>query len=244
MRTAFTICVLTTFLASTAIAGGKDDKHKGGEQKPAPAKKPDAPKKAEPAKPAESKPAAPVSIGAPVDGALSVVDLQGKPVTLESLRGKVTVIEFWSLDPMTAGWDAKTAKIVEEYGKKGVAVLLVDEAKGDVDAGDKPYGRISEHAQKAALSCPIAIDKSGALAERLGATATGEVCVLDAKGVLQYRGAIDDDAKGDKGDKRTPYLKNALDAVLAGKAPSPTTTPPSGAPIAHESHDAKPPAKK
>lgn len=227
--------VLAALLVVPAFADGKDPKHKGGDHKPAPAQKPpEAPKKTEPpkkeehAKPAEAKP---LALGAEADASLSLTDVQGKPQSLKDCRGKVTVVEFWSLDAATAPWEAKTAKLIESCKKKSVSFLLVDAAKGDIDAGDKPYKRIEEHAQKAGLACPILIDKSEQWAERFGATATGEVFVLDAKGVLQYRGAIDDDPKGEKGDKAVPLTANALEAVLAGKAPSPNSSPVTGAPI-------------
>jgi peroxiredoxin len=214
-------------LSPTVLDGKQTPPKKPGEQKPKPPEK-----KPEPAKPAE-KPAEAkkLAVGGEVDATLSLMDTQGKAQTLKDYRGKVTVIEFWSMDASSAAWDKKMAALAADFGKKGVAFLLVDPVKADVDSGDQPFKRLSEHAQKSGLTAPIAIDKATSWAEHLGATTTGEVFVIDAKGVLKYRGAIDDDAKGEKGDKATPHLANALTAVLAGKDPSPSTTVAAGAPI-------------
>ena len=68
--------------------------------------------------------------------------------------------------------------------------------------------------------------------------------VIDAKGMLAYRGAFDDDPKGEKADKATPFLANALDALLAGKAPAVNTTPSNGKPIQRDAKPAEASGKK
>ena len=73
--------------------------------------------------------------------------------------------------------------------------------------------------------------------------------VIDSKGMLRYSGAVNDDPDGKKGDKATPQLKNALDALLANKDVPAATTTPGGAPIKKdaarpaESGGKTPPAK-
>jgi carbon monoxide dehydrogenase subunit G len=55
--------------------------------------------------------------------------------------------------------------------------------------------------------------------------------VLDGKGKLRFAGAIDDDNDGTKGDKATPFVRQALDALIAGKEPTTSTTKPHGCTI-------------
>ena len=52
--------------------------------------------------------------------------------------------------------------------------------------------------------------------------------MIDEEGVLQYSGALDDDPRGNKGDDVTPYVRNAINALLAGEPVPVTTTKPYG----------------
>ncbi len=54
------------------------------------------------------------------------------------------------------------------------------------------------------------------LADKWGASVTPEVYYLDAKNVLLYHGAIDNDRSGKNITEQ--YLKTAFDSSLAGKA--------------------------
>ncbi|OAI48483.1 hypothetical protein AYO44_18775, partial [Planctomycetaceae bacterium SCGC AG-212-F19] len=75
------------------------------------------------------------------------------------------------------------------------------------------------------LSFPVVIDEKR-LAERLRATRTPEVIVLDADGV-QYQGRIDDQygIGSQRARPKVHYLADALDALLAGRAvATPRTT--------------------
>ena len=85
------------------------------------------------------------------------------------------------------------------------------------------------------------------LVDKFGAQTMAHSFVIDGKGIVRYSGAVNDDPDGKKGDKAAPQLKNALDAVLAGKDAPASTTTPGGPAIKKESAkpvDAKaPPAK-
>ncbi len=54
--------------------------------------------------------------------------------------------------------------------------------------------------------------------------------VISADGKLAYKGAIDSIRSTNSADiaKATPYLANAVDAVLSGKTPEPVETKPYG----------------
>jgi hypothetical protein len=239
MRLPLTIVAFAVLVALLVLAGRADGATRvGADTRPPPAQKKPEPKKPapKPVPPKEAPRPVPkrIALGAEADATLTLMDVLGRPQSLRDYRGRTTVIEFWSLAPANAAWDRKLASLIDTYGKQNVAFLIVDVSKADVDPGDAPYKRIVEHAQKNGLAAPILLDKQTVWAERFGATATGEVVVLDPKGIVKYVGAIDDDAQGVKGDLRAAWAANAIDAVLAGRDPSPATTPPSGAPIQFE----------
>jgi peroxiredoxin len=223
-------------VASPALA------QKGGTSKP-PASKPDTTKKDDKKKDYK----APFKVGMETDPAVALTDIGGRSQSLKDLRGKVVVLHFWSLDAGSAAYDKALAALAADYSKKGVMFFAIDPNKADVEAGADQYKRIQEYAAKNGLSFPIIFDKSYTLVDKFGAQTMAQSIVIDTKGFVRYSGAVNDDPDGKKGEKATPQLKNALDALVAGKDVAAGTTTPGGPPIkktADKPADAKtPPAK-
>ena len=76
---------------------------------------------------------------------------------------------------------------------------------------------------------PYLRDESQEVARAYGAKTTPDVFVLDAAGRLRYRGAPDGDY--DDPARRAEWLRDALDAVLAGEEPASPETKPVGCSI-------------
>jgi len=73
------------------------------------------------------------------------------------------------------------------------------------------------------------MDKSGKVGRLYDAKTTPHMYVIDKKGILRYRGAIDDDVKGRKSpDERTNYVVNAIKQLTSGKDVGPNKTKPYG----------------
>jgi len=72
------------------------------------------------------------------------------------------------------------------------------------------------------LEHPVLLDESGAVGKAYGATNTPHLFVIDAKGSLVYRGAIDNSPDGEgeaaKDGKLLNYVEAALDDLAAGRA--------------------------
>ena len=72
------------------------------------------------------------------------------------------------------------------------------------------------------LEHPILIDESGAVGRLYGAERTPHLYVIDTKGVLVYRGAVDNSPDGvgesPSDGKLTSYVDEAVGAVRGGKA--------------------------
>jgi hypothetical protein len=60
------------------------------------------------------------------------------------------------------------------------------------------------------------------MADHLDVLVTPTFAVIDPKGVLRYRGALDDSLKESRAQK--PYLRDAIQAVLEGKEVALKTT--------------------
>ncbi len=171
-------------------------------------------------------------IGQEVDR-VALRDMEGKVHKVADFRGKVVVLDFWSIDcPVSRAYEARLKKLYETYAPKDVVFLAVDANTTEVDRGsDQPYARIEKYVKDNSIPYKILIDDHNWVADRFDAKTTPHVYVLDQKGVLRYAGAIDDDPKGEMGDKATNHVAAALDAVLAGKEVAVTTTKPKGCTI-------------
>jgi peroxiredoxin len=86
---------------------------------------------------------------------------------------------------------------------------------------------MKERARDKGFNFPYLYDASQEIARAYGAERTPEVFLFDQRGVLRYHGAIDDNYD-DPRAVRSHYLRQALDAMLAGQTPSLAQTPPVG----------------
>jgi thiol-disulfide isomerase/thioredoxin len=173
------------------------------------------------------------TVGSDVDPNISLTDITGKTHTLKDYQGKIVVIDFWSINcPVSKAYEARLKKLHADYASKGIVFLALDANSNEVDKSAKdPYAAIKDYVKQQSVPYPILIDTGNAIADRFDAKTTPHVFILDGKGKLRYAGAIDDDDNGSKGDKATPFVRQALDALMAGKEPPAANTKPHGCSI-------------
>jgi peroxiredoxin len=152
-------------------------------------------------------------------------DASGASRSLESYSGKILVFVFWSFKcPVSLAYDDRVEKLQAKYADKGVAVLAV--ASGANDNAEE----IKANAANLKIKFPVLLDTDGDLAEKLGATHTPDVFILDREAVLRYRGALDNNKKhGESG--RVAYAEDAIDAILVGRSAPVSETRPFGCSI-------------
>lgn len=151
-------------------------------------------------------------------------DLDGKDVTLSSFKGKTVVLEWFNprcpfvKNAHTLGSLEKAAK---RHTKNGVVWLAVNSAAPGKQGAGVDTNR--ETAKTFSMEHPILLDESGDVGHMYGATNTPHMMVIDDKGTLVYRGAIDNSPDGEgespQGGKLVSYVDEALDALASGKAP-------------------------
>jgi peroxiredoxin len=127
--------------------------------------------------------------------------------------------------PYVLAWLDRLMAAAREYAGKGVSFVGInanDETKYPADSFEK----MKELAQERALPFPYLRDEPQEVVAAYGAQRTPEVFVFDADLKLRYHGAPDDNY--DQTQASEPYLRNALDAVLAGKRPPVAETQPVG----------------
>lgn len=152
-----------------------------------------------------------LAIGATVES-FSLQDLDGKTQTLDGLKGKKGTVVVWlsAQCPVVRGYKDRINEIAAAYQAKGINFIGINSNSTE----DLTW--VKSNASEFGYKFPVLIDRGNVLADKWGATVTPEVYYLDAKNVLLYHGAIDNDRKGD--NVTTPYLKTAFDSSLSGKA--------------------------
>jgi peroxiredoxin len=144
-----------------------------------------------------------------------LISTERRAVSLPAVdRAKLTVLVFFSAGcDCQAAHDARLRELYHRYRPLGVELFAVD---SEVEA--EP-ARDAAEAGRRAYPYPMLIDRGGRLAQQLGAEYATYTVVLDAHGNVRYRGALDSDQVELHADA-TFYLRDALDALLAGRTPS------------------------
>ncbi|MGI8731105.1 MAG: thioredoxin family protein [Solirubrobacteraceae bacterium] len=123
--------------------------------------------------------------------------------------------------PYVIAWNPRLRAVAEDYAPRGVRLLAInsnDAARYPADSPDAMRRFVSEQD----WPIPYCHDESQEVAAALGAQVTPHVFVLDEQQRLRYRGAPDADHQDSSQGAR--YLRDALDAVLAGEQPATADT--------------------
>ena len=124
--------------------------------------------------------------------------------------------------PYAQAWEARIGAIQSDYADRGVRVVAINSN----DAASHPEDSFPEMVARAAArgyTFDYLYDEEQLVARALGSERTPEVFVFDAGRELVYHGAVDDNR--DDEAVETHYLRDALDAALAGRAPLVSETP-------------------
>lgn len=128
--------------------------------------------------------------------------------------------------PYALAWHERIGAVARDYTTKGVKMLAIN--SNDAER----YPRDSLEAMNARVQAgefdgvPYLRDETQAVAHTYDAKTTPDVFVLDADGVLRYRGAPDADYEDPS--QNASHLRAALDAVLEGRQPDTAETTPVG----------------
>ena len=146
--------------------------------------------------------------------------IDGKTHSLEELKGeRATVIVFTCNHcPFAQAYEDRLIALAKSFGDKGVRFVAINSNDPAVSPDDS-FEKMADRAKEKGFPYPYLFDATQEAAKAYGAQVTPHVFVFDAGGVLRYRGRVDDSAK--VAQVKSPDLKNALEAVLAGK-PVPT----------------------
>jgi peroxiredoxin len=141
--------------------------------------------------------------------------------------GKPTVVVFTCNHcPYALAWHDRIADAARDYAARGVSFVAVnpnDAERYPADSFDSMRERVEADG---GWPLPYLRDESQEVARAYGAKTTPDVFVLDGDGRVRYRGAPDPDYQDPS--LNAAWLREALDAVLAGEDPARPETDPVG----------------
>jgi peroxiredoxin len=137
--------------------------------------------------------------------------VDGKEYSLATSKdAKVTVLCFTcNVCPVAVAYEDRFIDFAKKNKDKGVSFVAINvNSTEDLTA-------MKQRAEEKGFPYPYVYDESGNSARAYGARVTPHMFVLDTKGKVVYQGAFDDSQ--DKPTKH--FVQDAVNAVLAGKAP-------------------------
>ncbi|HVZ86807.1 MAG TPA: thioredoxin family protein [Polyangia bacterium] len=148
----------------------------------------------------------------------SAVD--GKAVSIADVTGKAGTLVVFTCDhcPFARGWEARIVALANDYSQKGVGVILIN-ANDPAQHEEDGLAGMQARAKSAGMQAPYVVDDTSNVARAFGATVTPEAFLFDRRGKLVYHGTVDDNMR-QPDQVQHHYLKDALDAVVAGKPPA------------------------
>jgi peroxiredoxin len=154
----------------------------------------------------------------------------GKGHSLADLKEAKAVVVAFTCNhcPVAVAYEDRFIAFSKEYEKKGVAFVAISVNKGESDR----LPAMVERAKEKDFPFPYLYDETQKIGHAFGAEKTPHLFVLDKDRKLAYVGSFDDKMAADKVE--THFVKDAVDAILAGKKPAVSTHPAHGCGIRYE----------
>jgi peroxiredoxin len=131
--------------------------------------------------------------------------------------------------PYARAWENRLIEIQTDYAARGVQLVAIS-ANDAKRYPDDSFHRMRERSEEKGFNFPYLYDESQEVARDYGAQRTPEIFLFDKGSTLCYHGTVDDNYD-DPAAVRVHYLREALEAVLAGTEPSTAQTTPVGCTI-------------
>jgi peroxiredoxin len=160
-----------------------------------------------------------------VDFQLKNVD--GKLVSLNNYKkAKGFIIVFTcNTCPYAIAYEDRIIALNKKYEPLGFPVIAINPNDPEVQPADS-FDKMIAKSKEKGFNFPYLFDQGRKVSATYGATKTPHIYLLgkDGKNLkVEYIGAIDDNHE-DATAVKTPYLANAIEALLSGKKPNPDFT--------------------
>ena len=151
-------------------------------------------------------------------------NVDGKEIALADVKETAGTLVVFTCNhcPFAKMWESRIVELGNAYEAKGFGIIAVN-ANDPKVAPEDSFEVMQQRAKDKGIRFPYVVDATSNVARAFGATRTPEAFLFDKDGKLVYHGAIDDNGQ-EPSKVEKAYLKDALDALLAGSAvPVPET---------------------
>ncbi|MBX6314912.1 MAG: thioredoxin family protein [Isosphaeraceae bacterium] len=174
-----------------------------------------------------------VSVGekAPIFSGIPATTPNGEQasISLPDIKEDVVVLVFLGNHcPVVQAYEDRLIDFVNDY--KGKSVKVIGVSVNDRD--DDRLPAIKKYMKDHGSNYVYGYDESQKIGRDYGATNTPQFFVLDKDRVIRYMGAMDDNQNETKVTKT--YLRDAVDALLAGKEIEVSETQPKGCAVVYK----------
>ena len=156
-----------------------------------------------------------LDIGKPAPVWKELLGVDDKRHSLDDLKDAKLVVVVFACNhcPVVKAYERRLIRFVDDYRDKGVEFVAISVSRQPSDQLPQMKSRASD----SGFNFPYLIDPTQKIARAYGATCTPHVFVLDQQRRVAYMGKIDDQLDESKVGER--FLRDAVDALLAGKQP-------------------------
>jgi peroxiredoxin len=161
----------------------------------------------------------------------NLIGVDDKKHSLSDYKDADAVVLIFTCNhcPVAVAYEDRIIQLQKDYKDKNVQVVAINVNNLEADRLDK----MKERAEQKGFNFPYLYDPTQEVAKDYGARVTPDVVLLDKKGTVVYTGLIDDSWM-DPSAVNKQYLRDAIDAVLAGKTPPVAETKAQGCGIKFE----------
>jgi len=154
----------------------------------------------------------------------SLPGTDGRTYSLASFAGQPVLVVIFSCNhcPYVQAYEGRLVEIQREYRERGVRLLAIN-ANDDAQYPEDSFEQMRIRAREGGFNFPYLRDASQDVARAYGATHTPQLFVFDGQRRLRYTGKVDDNWQRPEAVRRR-YLREALDALLDGRAPAEAST--------------------
>lgn len=157
--------------------------------------------------------------------------VDGRAHTSDDYADKEVLAVIFSCNhcPYVQAWEDRMVEIQKDYAERDVQLVAIN-ANDDTKYPSDSFQAMKTRAEEKGFNFPYLRDEDQSVAKAYGAERTPEVFLFDDQRVLRYHGSIDDNYEDPAGVSEH-YLRDALEAVLAGEDPELVRTQPVGCTI-------------
>ena len=179
-----------------------------------------------------------LNLGDPAPAWTNLAGVDGKKHSLADLKDKQIVVVVFTCNscPVASDYEDRIIAFAKTYAGPDKPTAVVAINVNTVEEDRLP--QMKERARSKGFPYPYLFDPTQKIAKAYGAVFTPEFFVLDKERKIAYMGGFDDNDESTRVKRR--FVEPAVQAVLAGKKPSPGETVARGCLIRYDRRRRKP----